>query len=80
LKPLTGLRVLAFVDDIYEDLEVWYPKLRLMAAGANFVLAGPTAGTRYLGKHGYPCVSDIAIDDCRIHDRSDFKAKEVIPP
>jgi protease I len=64
LKPLSGFRVLAFVDDIYEDLEVWYPKLRLIAAGATFVLAGPTAGTRYLGKHGYPCVSDMAIDDC----------------
>jgi hypothetical protein len=25
--------VLAFVDDIYEDLELWYPKLRLEEAG-----------------------------------------------
>jgi protease I len=71
LKPLSGFRVVAFVDDIYEDLEVWYPKLRLIEAGATFVLAGPKAGTKYLGKHGYPCVSDITIDDCR---EADFDA------
>ena len=25
--------VLAFLDDVYEDLELWYPKLRLEEAG-----------------------------------------------
>ena len=25
--------LLAFVDDLYEDLELWYPKLRLEEAG-----------------------------------------------
>jgi protease I len=60
-RPLSGLRVLAFVDDIYEDLELWYPKLRLVEAGVEFVMAGPEPAKRYLGKHGYPCVSDVAI-------------------
>lgn len=63
--PLSGKRILAFVDDIYEDLELWYPKLRLIAAGATFVTAGPVAGQKYSGKHGYPCVADIAIDLCQ---------------
>ena len=31
--------LLTFVDDIYEDLELWYPKLRLEAAGYGMVLA-----------------------------------------
>lgn len=65
MKPLSGFRILGFVDDIYEDLELWYPKLRLIAAGAKFVTAGPRAAAKYQGKHGYPCVSDIAINDCR---------------
>lgn len=60
-QPLTGKRYLGFVGDIYEDLELWYPKLRLIEAGAEFVLAGPEAATRYAGKNGYPCDSDIAI-------------------
>lgn len=62
--PLLGAKVLAFVGDIYEDLELWYPKLRLMAVGAQVVVAGPEAGVCYSGKHGYPCVSDTSIAQC----------------
>ena len=60
-SPLTGRSFLCFIGDDYEDLEVWYPKLRLIEAGACFVTIGPQAGTQYSGKHGYPCVSDAAI-------------------
>ena len=58
---LNGKSFLAFVGSDYEDLELWYPKLRLIEAGATFVMAGPVAGEKYIGKNGYPCVSDIAI-------------------
>ncbi|PIE34858.1 protease [candidate division KSB3 bacterium] len=60
-KLLQGKRLLMFIGDIYEDLELWYPKLRLQEAGAEIVLAGPEAGTVYLGKHGYPCLSDTSF-------------------
>lgn len=60
-RPLQGKRVLAFVGDIYEDLELWYPKLRLIEAGAEFVVAGPERGQTYQGKNGYPCVSDASL-------------------
>lgn len=60
---LSGQRVLMFTGDIYEDLELWYPKLRLIEAGAEVVVAGPEAGKTYAGKNGYPCVSDAAIED-----------------
>ncbi len=59
--PLTDRRVLILTGEIYEDLELWYPKLRLQEAGATVVVAGPAAGASYAGKHGYPCVSDTAI-------------------
>ncbi len=62
-RPLTGKRCLAFVGDIYEDLELWYPKLRWIEAGGEFVIAGPEANVVYAGKNGYPCRSDIAITD-----------------
>ena len=67
-SPLTGKRILCFVGDIYEDLELWYPKLRLQEAGAEVVLAGPEAGQKYDGKHGYPCVSDAAISEMNSAD------------
>jgi protease I len=60
-KPLADLRFLMFVGDDYEDLELWYPKLRLLEAGAHVTVAGPKGETVYKGKHGYPCRSDAAI-------------------
>jgi len=60
--PLTGQQLLMFVGDTYEDLELWYPKLRMLEAGARVVVAGPNAGQTYRGKHGYPCVADASIN------------------
>jgi len=64
----THASVLIFVGDDYEDLELWYPKLRLEAAGHEVVLAGSEAGKVYRGKNGYPCRSDAAIRDLRAND------------
>jgi deglycase len=60
--------VLVLVGPEYEDLEVWYPKLRLEEAGFAVKLAG--LGPReYRGKHGYPCSVDGAV--------ADFPAREL---
>lgn len=45
--------VAILVGPDYEDLEVWYPKLRLEAAGFDAPLVG-TGGVTFRGKHGYP--------------------------
>jgi protease I len=66
--PLDGKHLLMFVDDIYEDLELWYPKLRMIEAGAHVTVAGPESGMKYRGKHGYPCVSDAAIPQMEAAD------------
>lgn len=68
-RPLIGVRILMFVGDDYEDLELWYPKLRLIEAGAHVTVAGPKADTQYAGKHGYPARSDAAIS---LMESSDF--------
>jgi protease I len=65
---LSGKRILLFVGDIYEDLELWYPKLRLLEAGADVVVAGEKAGATFAGKHGYPCISDAAICEMDARD------------
>ncbi len=54
--------VLILVAGDYEDLEVWYPKLRLEEAGYTVKLAGLGA-THYTGKHGYPCTVDGDVTD-----------------
>ena len=67
-KPLSGKSFLIFVGDDYEDLELWYPKLRLIEAGASVTVAGQESGKVYPGKNGYPCVSDAAIREMRSAD------------
>jgi protease I len=65
---LGELRLLMFVEDVYEDLELWYPKLRLTEAGAHITVAGPKTGREYRGKHGYPCMADAAIGEMETAD------------
>ncbi len=69
--PLAGQQVLMFTGEVYEDLELWYPKLRLIEAGATVVVAGEQAGASYAGKHGYPSRSDVAIESV---DTTEFQA------
>src|ERR1700753_2124490 len=59
--------LLAFLDDVYEDLELWYPKLRLEEAGYGLKCAAPEIQT-YDGKHGYPAASDMLLSDARSED------------
>lgn len=54
--------VLMLVGPDYEDLEVWYPKLRLEEAGYDVKLAG-LGEEEYFGKHGYPCTVDGRVND-----------------
>ncbi|WP_310549963.1 type 1 glutamine amidotransferase domain-containing protein [Paenibacillus glufosinatiresistens] len=60
---LTGKRVIALVDDEFEDLELWYPVYRVREEGAEVVLAGSTAGATYTGKYGVPAVADRSWDE-----------------
>jgi deglycase len=64
-------RIVALVDDLYEDLELWYPRIRLEEEGWKVVVAGPHKDREHHGKHGYPCRADAAIDDI---DTSEFDA------
>lgn len=68
MSKLKGYRILMFVDDIYEDLELLYPKLRLIEEGAEVVVAGPEANKIYKGKNGYPCKSDVSYNDVEEKD------------
>jgi protease I len=59
--------LLTFVEDLYEDLELWYPLLRLQEAGYAMRLAAPDLRT-YAGKHGYPATSDLGLADAHSLD------------
>ncbi|MCR8633580.1 MULTISPECIES: type 1 glutamine amidotransferase domain-containing protein [Paenibacillus] len=65
---LKGYKVLAFVDEEFEDLEMWYPVLRLREAGAEVHLAGPKANTVYHGKYGVPLTTEYTFGEVRAAD------------
>ena len=60
--------ILVLTGPDYEDLELWYPKLRLLEAGRTVTVAAPEAGATYHGKNGYPCISDACIHDIDSQD------------
>ncbi|WP_078410571.1 type 1 glutamine amidotransferase domain-containing protein [Priestia abyssalis] len=60
---LQGKKIIQLVSDEFEDLELWYPVLRLREEGAVVHIAGNKAGEEYIGKYGVPIVSDVSFHD-----------------
>jgi protease I len=54
--------ILFFAGPLYEDLELWYPKIRLEEEGASTVVAG-TGEKTYQGKRGYPISVDTSVEE-----------------
>ncbi len=68
MASLKGKRIAVLVEKMYEDLELWYPVLRLREAGCDVKIVGPKAGESYPSKHGYPAKSDTAAAEVRAAD------------
>ena len=65
---LNNKRVLTIVSDDFDDLEAWYPILRLREAGATLDVAGELANHDYQGKYGLKLQSNLSFDDVTILD------------
>lgn len=65
---LTGKRIAIFVDNLYQEMEVWYPLYRFREAGAAVVTVGAKANTTYTSKMGYPCVAEKSYDEVSASD------------
>jgi protease I len=64
---LKGKTILFFAGPLYEDLELWYPKIRLEEEGARTVVAG-TGEKTYQGKRGYPLTVDTSVGEIGAKD------------
>ena len=61
-------QVAVLAENLYQELELWYPLLRLREAGANVLVVGPTSDQSYASKLGYPVRADLAVDDLKAED------------
>jgi protease I len=64
---LDGKTILIFAGPLYEDLELWYPRIRLKEERARTVVAG-TGEKTYQGKHGYPVTVDTDVNQVNSRD------------
>lgn len=59
---LDSKRIAVLAEDLYEDLELWYPVIRMREAGARVTLVGTGTSSTYQGKHGLPVTVDTSAD------------------
>ena len=57
-------RIAILVEKDYQDMEVWYPYLRLLEAGFEVIPIGVNQ-TEYKGKYGYPILCKATIDEVK---------------
>ena len=65
---LEGKRVAVLAENMYQELELWYPLLRLREAGATTFVVGTGSSDTYTSKSGYPVQVDVVADQVQAAD------------
>lgn len=65
---LTGKRIAVLAEAQYEDLELWYPAIRMREEGAMVTIVGTGSADTYRGKHGVPVIVEEDADEVSAGD------------
>ncbi len=66
---LAGKKAFVLAEELYQELEVWYPLLRLQEEGAETIVVGSGNSKQHKSKLGYPVdvdafAADLKGDQC----------------
>lgn len=65
---LTGKRIAILAENNYQELELWYPLLRMREEGAEVKVIGTGTAKTYTSKYGYPVTVDAVADEVSADD------------
>ena len=61
-------KIISLIYGEFEDLELWYPILRLREEGYIVHIVGERSKEKYIGKYGVPAESDYSFEDINIDE------------
>lgn len=65
---LNGKKIIILVENLYEDIELWYPYYRLIEEGATVLLVGSSSALDYKGKYGYPAKINLNVKEVKANE------------
>jgi protease I len=60
---LQDKNIVILLEDLYQEMEVWYPYYRLKEEEAEVFFVGPKKGMEYHSKLGYPAKAELGVDE-----------------
>lgn len=61
-------KIAILVENLYDDREFWYPRIRMEEAGHVVTVVGSGTADEYKSKHGMPVTPDVAVDEVSAGD------------
>jgi len=65
---LKGKRIVILAENLYQEMELWYPVYRFREEGAEVIIVGSGSSDTYTSKHGYPVKVDTTADKVKGED------------
>lgn len=65
---MNNRRIIIFIENLYQELELWYPLLRLKEEGVETKLVGTGSSDLYSGRNGFPAKPEVTASSITSRD------------